>query len=106
MTKEHNVLIINSKGDIINNSSDNIRNSSDMFSHPRGLAIHKEMLYICDSHNDQIQVLDLNLNFIRTIGSNGTEDFQFGGPLDVKFDAVGNMYVAEMDNKRIVGKNL
>ena len=60
------------------------------------------MLYICDSHNDRIQVLDFNL----TIGSNDTEDFQFGGPLDAKFDAVGNMYVAEMDNKRIqiIGK--
>ena len=101
VTKEHEVLRINSKGDIINNSTDNIRNSSDMFSHPRGLTIYKKMLYICDSHNDRIQVLDLNLNFIKTIGSNGSEDLHFGGPLDVKFDAVGNMFVAERDNKRI-----
>ena len=56
---------------------------------------------ICDRDNHRIQVFDLDLNFIRSIGSHGTERGEINTPRDVKFDNAGNMYVAEYDNVRV-----
>ena len=51
--------------------------------------------------NDRIQVFDLDLNFIRSIGSRGSGRGEFVGPRDVSFDTTGNMYVVEHDNNRV-----
>ena len=45
-----------------------------------------------------IQVFDLDLNFVRSIGSRGSGRGEFDQPYDVKFDTAGNMYVAEWGN--------
>ena len=60
-------------------------------------------MYICDSYNHRIQMFafDLDLNFIRSIGSHGKGRSEFNAPHDVKFDSVGNMYVAEHGNWRV-----
>ena len=64
-------------------------------------------LYVCDSENHRIQVFDLNLGFIKSIGSRGQKNDEFLTPRDVKFDISGNMYVAEFGNKRVqvIGPN-
>ena len=46
-------------------------------------------------------MFNLDLNFVQTIGSYGEGRGEFNGQLDVKFDAAGNMYVAELTNRRI-----
>ena len=46
-------------------------------------------------------MFDLDLNFVRSIGSRGTGRGEFDAPFDVKFDTAGNMYVAEYGNKRV-----
>ena len=56
---------------------------------------------MCDCDNHRIQVFDLDLNFVRSIGSRGTGRGEFHGPHDVKFDTAGNMYVAEWGNERV-----
>ena len=67
----------------------------------RGLTVHREQVYVCDCHNHRIQVFDLDLNFIRSIGSRGKGRGGFNEPYDVKFDTAGNMYVADFYNKRV-----
>ena len=67
----------------------------------RGLTVHREQVYVCDRYNHRIQVFDLDLNFIRSIGSHGKRRGEFGQPYDVKFDTTGNMYVADSDNNRV-----
>ena len=42
------------------------------FNDPRGVAIHSNQVYVCDRDNHRIQVFDLDLNFIRSIGSRGS----------------------------------
>ena len=64
----------------------------------QGLTVHREKVYVCDRNNNRIQVFDLDLNFIRFIGSHGTGRGEFDQPYDVKFDSAGNMYVAELGN--------
>ena len=73
------------------------------FDDPRGLALHNNQIYVCDKYNHRIQVFDLDLNFIQSIGSRGKGrgDHEFDKPYDVKFDTDGNMYVVEYINKRV-----
>ena len=67
----------------------------------RGLTLYREQVYVCDRDNHRIQVFDLDLNFIRSIGSCGKGRGEFNQPYDVKFDTAGNMYVAEFYNDRV-----
>ena len=71
------------------------------FDVPRGLTLYENQVYICDCNNHRIQVFDLDLNFIRSIGSRGKGGGEFDEPNDIKFDAAGNMYVAEWVNARV-----
>ena len=58
-------------------------------------------MYACDTNNHRIQVFDLDLNFVRSIGSCGSGRGEFDAPSDVKYDTAGNMYVAEWGNRRV-----
>ena len=71
------------------------------FDDPRGVTIHSNQVYVCDKDNHRIQVFDLDLNFIRSIGSRGRERGELDRPLDVAFDTAGNMYVVEFGNDRV-----
>ena len=71
------------------------------FDDPRGVTLYDNQVYVCDRDNHRIQVFDLDLNFVRSIGSHGKGRGEFNAPLDVKFDTAGNMYVAELDNSRV-----
>ena len=71
------------------------------FDDPRGLKLRDNLVYVCDLNNRRIQVFDLDLNFVRSIGSRGSGRGEFGAPFDVKFDAAGNVYVAEWGNERV-----
>ena len=71
------------------------------FDDPRGVTLYDNQVYVCDSANHRIQVFDLDLNFVRSIGSCGNARGEFSVPLDVTFDTAGNMYVAEYENKRV-----
>ena len=71
------------------------------FVDPRGVTLYYDnQVYICDCGNHRIQVFDLDLNFVRSIGSYGKGKGEFD-PLDVEFDSAGNMYAADFSNKRV-----
>ena len=72
------------------------------FKDPRGITLFKEQVYVCDRDNGRIQVFDLDLNFIESISPHGSKgEVEFNAPFDVKFDSVGNMYIAEYSKKRV-----
>ena len=71
------------------------------FDDPRGVTMYDNQVYVCDRDNDRIQVFDLDLNFVRYIGSRGEGRGEFNAPFDIKFDTAGNMYVAEYGNVRV-----
>ena len=74
-------------------------------SEPGGVTLYNNQMYVCDTHicdtHNLIQVFDLDLNFIQSIGSYGKGRVEFYRPCDVKFDTDGYMYVAEFGNKRV-----
>ena len=71
------------------------------FDDPRGMAIYQDRLYVSDRKNHRIQVFDLDLKHIQSIGCHGKGKGEFDEPSDVTFDADGNMYVAEFVNNRV-----
>ena len=71
------------------------------FDDPYGITLYNNQLYVCDCNNHRIQVFDMDLNFIRSIGSYGEGRGEFRTPYDVKFDNDHNMYVAEWDGERV-----
>ena len=71
------------------------------FDDPCGLTLRDNLVYVCDRNNNRIQVFDLDLNFVRSIGSLGSGRGGFDEPSDVKFDTAGNMYVADGGNGRV-----
>ena len=71
------------------------------FDDPRGVTIHDNHVYVCDRSNHRILALDFDLNVLQVFGSRGKGNGEFNAPLDVKFDASGNMYVAELMNERV-----
>ena len=71
------------------------------FDDPRGVTLYGNQVYVCDCDNHRIQVFDLDLSFVRSIGSQGEGNLEFKSPFDVKFDTAGNMYVAELGNGRV-----
>ena len=84
-----------SSGDLINEKK-TVKNNSF-----RGLVIHNNHVYVSDRDMHCIQVFDLELKFVRSIGSLGKGKGEFNKPFDVKFDSAGNMYVAEFRNQRV-----
>ena len=54
------------------------------FDVPRGLALHNNQVCTGDCNNHRIQVFDLDLNFIRSIGSPRKGRGEFAAPLDIK----------------------
>jgi hypothetical protein len=77
--------------------------------HPLGIAINFEekRLYISDNYNHRIIMTDLDFNFIRSVGSKGTEYSKFHGPYDICLIS-NNLYICDFNNNRIqiYSKNL
>uniref|UniRef100_A0A1X7UVD2 B box-type domain-containing protein n=1 Tax=Amphimedon queenslandica TaxID=400682 RepID=A0A1X7UVD2_AMPQE len=73
------------------------------FNHPAGIAISPitGQVYIADPGNHRIQVLNPDLTFSHSFGSEGSASGQFQSPRDVAIDSQGLVYVADWDNHRI-----
>ncbi len=78
--------------------------SSSEFIRPLGLACDAALnLYVADSGNKRIQILDHNLRFARTVDSyfdqNGSAS-DFNLPSDISIDGEGNFWIA--DDSRVI----
>ena len=102
VSSEHQLQKFTSGGVLIKRTRASRRGAHEgEFDHPRGVTLHNDEVYVCDCYNHRIQVFDLDLNFIRSIGSHGSGRGEFDAPVDVKFDNFGNMYIADYYNKRV-----
>ena len=100
VSSQHKLQKFTSNGELIKCVGQRGSKEGD-FGDPRGVIIHSNQVYVCDADNRRIQVFDLDLNFIRSIGSHGKGRGEFDQPFDVAFDTAGNMYVAEYGNMRV-----
>jgi hypothetical protein len=69
---------------------------------PRTVLANFELkqIYICDNHNNRILITDLDFNFIKSVGSQGSDKFEFNTPLDICFSS-SKFYICDHDNTRI-----
>lgn len=72
----------------------------DQFNVPLAVQINKQNgdVYVCDTDNHRIQVLDQQLKFRYSFGTNGCGPCNFKKPQDIDFDSKGNIYVADCGN--------
>jgi DNA-binding beta-propeller fold protein YncE len=78
---------------------------TEQFDNPTSIALGADgLVYVADSNNNRIQVLQVNGEdgeFIDSIGKKGTADGRFNLPYGVAVDEDGNLFVADLDNNRI-----
>lgn len=64
------------------------------FNKPRGLTVAKGCVYVCDFDNNRVQVLTLELEFIKEISP-------FNQVRDISVDERGHLYICDTGNNRI-----
>ena len=71
------------------------------FKYPRGIATYNKNVYVCDSANNRIQILNEDLTYHSSIGSHGSGPGQLWFPEDIAFDSSGKMFIADYNNNRV-----
>jgi hypothetical protein len=82
--------------------------SSTSFDTPTGIATDGVNIYISDYGNHRIQQFDRNLNFISSFATRDTTDasVRFGYPLDIALSDIGDLFVLDGENLRVLKFNL
>ena len=94
---EHKLLKFDKGGELIRQ----IGAEGNMDGCPKGVKVHNKQVYICDSENHRIQIFSLSLEFIRSIGTEGSKVGQLSRPQDLAVDSKGNLYVTDTGNNRV-----
>jgi sugar lactone lactonase YvrE len=78
---------------------------------PAGIEAFGQDLFIADTFGNRVRKINGATGIITTVAGSGQPGFagdggpavaaQLFGPIDVAFDALGNMYVAELTNRRV-----
>ena len=70
------------------------------FSYPVGISINprNKKVYVADQCNHRIQILNCDLTYSSSFGSQGSGNEQLQNPLDVAFDSTGLVYIADFGN--------
>jgi sugar lactone lactonase YvrE len=90
---------------------DNGQATAAKLNRPTALAINGDKLYIADSGNHRVRVINLSSGIITTIAGNGGAGYGGDGvpagtaslnsPAGIAVDAAGNLYIADRNNHRI-----
>ena len=70
------------------------------FRSPQGITTTITHLYIADTDNNRIQILDINGTYVSKFGSQGTADGQFNSPRAITTTTT-HLYIADTENHRI-----
>ena len=97
VTSGHSVLKFNKWGEV--KSVGRKGRLSGQFEHPWGVRYHNNQVYVCDRDNGRVQILDSNLNFVRSFG-NGPG--QLKDPVDIDIDQHGYIYVLDENKNKVL----
>ena len=71
------------------------------FSHPYGISIKGDVLYVADSSNHRVQKLTSSGKFLHKFGQYGSGQGQFSSPLTVIIDSNNKLIVSDCHNHRM-----
>ena len=71
------------------------------FNNPSFIKVVNDRLYVCDSGNHRVQILNTELEYMDSFGCHGNGDGQFKCPNDIAQDRAGNLYVTDTGNDRV-----
>ena len=92
----------NEDGSICLSSTGTIGNQQGQFNRPEGLICNaNDDIYVADSCNHRIQVLDAEGNWKRSFGQAGQGQGELSYPYDLEIDHEGNLFVCEFGNSRL-----
>ena len=60
------------------------------------------VLYVSEYGNHRISIFDTNGRFIHCFGKRGIGEGEFSGPYGITVDSLGNLYVSDRNNNRLV----
>lgn len=91
-------------GGYIGNGDDSSGSDPGTFNAPFDVAVSPDggTISVSDSGNNYIQQFDSSGNFLASFGSSGSDVGQFNAPEGLTYDSVGNLYIADSGNNRIV----
>ena len=71
--------------------------NSLQFQYPYGIAVHTHAgkVYVADTDNHRIQVLNEDMTYCSSFGSRGSGNGEFNGPRDLAFSSDGSVLVAD-----------
>ena len=102
---QHNHCIqkFSSAGKVIKAIGGECSNEPQQFNYPHGIAIHPHThrIYVADTGNGRIQILNPDLTLCSSFGQKGSKNGEFLSPNDIAIDSVGNLYITDQYNHRI-----
>ena len=69
---------------------------------PSSIIIDNNVLYISEYGNNRISIFDTNGCFIHCFGKSGSGEGEFNRPFGITVDSLGNLYVSDYYNNRLV----
>ena len=69
---------------------------------PSSIIIDNNLLYVSQAVNHRISIFDTNECFIHSFGKRGSGEGEFICPFGITVDSLGNLYVSDLDNNRLV----
>ena len=98
VTSGHSVQKFNKYGEV--KSVGRKGRLNGQFEHPWGVRYHNNQVYVCDRDNGRVQVLDTNLNFVRSFTGSGPG--QLKDPVDIDIDRHGYIYVLDENKNKVL----
>ena len=101
VTDNHQIQAFTIAGECVT-SVGQMGNEQLHFYTPEGIAVHPSgKVFVADSQNYRIQVLNSNLSYSHMFGSRGNRQGQFSTPWGVACDSNGDVYVTDQYNHRV-----
>ena len=69
---------------------------------PTSITIDNNILYVSEWGNNCISIFDTNGCFIHYFGKTGSGEGEFHSPYGITVDSLGNLYVSDTCNNRLV----
>ena len=69
---------------------------------PTSLTINDNLVYVTEYGNNRVSIFDTHGTFVHCFGKRGSGEGEFTRPSGIAMDTLGNLYVSDTDNNRIV----